>query len=130
MQQNGSLGKYADGFTLIELLIAMAVIAILAAIAYPSYQEHLKAGWRIDVQRQMMEQVNILERVYARNGVYPEVNAFTMPVNEHYQIGYASNGTGYTLTATPSFSDLLCGTMSLNQLGEKTAQSWSCWSNG
>jgi type IV pilus assembly protein PilE len=46
------------GFTLVELLIAVAVIAILAKIAYPSYQEYMKRAHRSAVQSLMLDLAN------------------------------------------------------------------------
>ena len=43
------------GFTLIELMIAVVVVAILAAIAYPSYQDHLRKGRRAAAQAFLVE---------------------------------------------------------------------------
>lgn len=43
------------GFTLIELMITMAVIAILAAVAYPSYQDHIRRGIRSQGQQYLMD---------------------------------------------------------------------------
>jgi len=44
-----------DGVTIVELLIVMAIIGILAAIAYPSYDSYLRKGRRADAQTLMMD---------------------------------------------------------------------------
>ena len=46
------------GFTVVELLIAVAVIAILAKIAYPSYQEYMKRAYRSAAQGLMLDLAN------------------------------------------------------------------------
>lgn len=48
----------AGGFTLIELMIAVAVVAILARIAYPSYLEYVKRGYRASAQSLMLDLAN------------------------------------------------------------------------
>ena len=58
------------GFTLIELMIAVAVVGILAAIAYPSYQEHVRKARRADAQTALLELAQFMERHYTANGRY------------------------------------------------------------
>ena len=59
------------GFTLIELMITLAVIAILTAIAYPSYQDYIRRGIRSQGQQflsdiaQRQEQYFLDQRLYA-----------------------------------------------------------------
>jgi prepilin-type N-terminal cleavage/methylation domain-containing protein len=52
------------GFTLIELMIAVVVIAILAAIAYPSYQDSVRKSRRADAKSALMEHAQFMERTY------------------------------------------------------------------
>ena len=46
------------GFTLIEVMIAVVILAILTAVALPSYQDHLRKGRRATAQAFMMEVAN------------------------------------------------------------------------
>lgn len=62
--------KGRRGFSLTELMIAVAVIGILAAIAYPLYNRYLDSGRRSEAST-TLEQLRLLEEEYlAVNGVY------------------------------------------------------------
>jgi type IV pilus assembly protein PilE len=50
--------RKARGFTLIELIIVVAIIGILVAIAFPSYQNHLRKGRRAQAESFLMEVAN------------------------------------------------------------------------
>lgn len=58
------------GFTLIELMIAVAVVAILAAIAMPSYQGYVQRSARANVQSDLMTAASRMERLKAQNFTY------------------------------------------------------------
>ena len=53
-----------QGFTLIELMITVAIIAILAAVAYPSYSEYVKRGNRSEGQALLNDTAALQERYY------------------------------------------------------------------
>lgn len=57
----------AAGFTLIELMIVVAIIGILAAIAYPSYQNSVQNSRRADAQSALTAFSNAMERHYTNN---------------------------------------------------------------
>ncbi len=67
--------KRAHGFTLIELMIVVAVISILAAIAYPSYVDSIRKSRRTDGQSALLDAAQKMEVFYARNATYTTVEA-------------------------------------------------------
>lgn len=60
----------AAGFSLIELLIAIAIVAILAGLAMPSYQEYVLRSNRTDCQSSLLDASNRQERFYYDNRTY------------------------------------------------------------
>jgi len=95
------------GFTLIEVMIVVAIIAILAAIALPSYSEYIRRGHRADARAGLLQAQQWLERAATATGVYPT----TLPASltwagdntKRYDIAFAAGNTNaaFTLTATP-----------------------------
>ena len=123
--------QHRNGFTLIEVMIVVVIIAILGAIALPSYQEHVMRGRRAEARSKMLEAAQWLERVATARGIYI-VNATDLPstytevksgANRTYSIAYSSGNAGatYTLTATPEGAQAhdKCGNLTLTQSGQR-----------
>jgi type IV pilus assembly protein PilE len=138
--------KKQAGFTLIELMIAVAVVAILSAVALPSYNSYVLRTNRAAATSCMAELGQFMERVYVGNLRYDQNNgsATTLPslqcstsLSARYTFAFASGSpttTAYTLTAAPrgsQASDTACGTLSLTQAGTKgisgSSTVASCW---
>ena len=122
--------KRHKGFTLIELMIVLAIVAILASFAYPSYQDHVRKTRRSDCEGVMMSAANSLERFYTANGTYASAVAGTNYPNrcpasgaKFYDLAAAVTATTFTLTATPTAgSDQVsdkCKNLTLTSTGQK-----------
>jgi type IV pilus assembly protein PilE len=136
--------KASHGFTLIELMIVVAIVAILASIALPSYQEYVARGRRAEVKAALLEGAQWMERHYSENYRFDQNSAGTAittlyPANLSqvprdsggaYSIAVSASATRtFTLTATrvvggPMANDK-CGNFTIDQLGVRANPGYS-----
>jgi type IV pilus assembly protein PilE len=146
-------GGRQHGFTLVEAMIVMLIAAILAAIAYPSYREAVLKSRRTEGKAALMKLMQQQERYYALHATYlafsadagdDEAKRFKWfsgdsPSSSFYEVdARACEDEGLRdcviLSAWPgstrvnaSYRDPLCGRLSLNSRGERSADAAQCW---
>jgi type IV pilus assembly protein PilE len=133
-------GSSASGFTLIELMVVVAIVAILAAIAIPSYRRHVMHGNREAAESLMLEVASAQERYMVDNRSYAnDVSTVGYPVSmqpdgvsSNYNVATSSSAgppPSFTVTATPKTGSPQandgCGTLTLN--GDGSKQPAGCW---
>jgi len=123
------------GFTLIELMITAAIVAILAAVAYPAYTSHVRKAHRAAAQTYLMDLAQKQVQYLLDNRAYASTEAAlgaTAPtdVSTNYNITVAPL-TGppptFLLTAAPKSGSAQAGdvVLTINQAGQKTpAANW------
>lgn len=129
------------GITLLELMIVVVVVGILAAVAYPSYQNQVQKTRRADGKSALLNTSQALERCYTRFSAYNNAGCgvvFPVVSDEGYYsvttVG-AITAAAYTLAAAPQgaqTSDAECGTLRLTSTGIQGSQNVNadannCW---
>jgi type IV pilus assembly protein PilE len=122
----------ARGFTLIELMVVVAIVGILAAVAYPAYTDSVLKGKRTSAKARMTEVAGRLQQFYSEQ---TSAASYTTDLSK---LGYSSTllseskshaitveagatgiASSYKIlaTPTPAGSDPKCGVLSLDSLG-------------
>lgn len=128
------------GFTLIELMVVVAIVAILAAIAFPSYQDQIRKSRRAEAIRVMSDIRLAQERWRAERPTFGSLADVGNPGagNPHYTFAVANNtATTYSITATARGGQVNdkqegqpCNMLTLDQAGTKgPAGKEVCWRN-
>ncbi len=128
----------AGGFTLIEMMIVVAVVAILAAIAYPNYQEQVRKSRRAQAKADLVEYMQLAERFHTTNNTYV---GFALPsaqspreagATAHYGLRGVATQSTYAITATANGDQASdkCGNLGVTQAGVKSHSAGTlkdCW---
>lgn len=124
------------GFTLIEMMITVAIVGILAAIAYPSYRDQVIKSNRTEGKVALQQAAVNLEKCYTRTMSYAGAACAPAAATEggRYAVKVEAGATGvlatsYKLTATPQGpqADDKCGALTLTDAGVKGAAAANCW---
>ena len=118
---------------MIELMIVVAVVAILGAVAYPSYVEHVNKSGRAEAHANLLKAADAQERYYLSNNEYGSMGQIGVPPlttsdNYEYRVQRRNSRQEYTLRAIAragQADDGDCPIIYLAHTGERTPT--DCW---
>lgn len=126
---------HSKGFTLIELMMTVVIIGVLAAIAYPTYIDHMNRTRRADGKAALLNMATYMEHYYTENNHYTGATVTGIGLtNASSQEGYYTlsittlTPTSYTLTATPTGVQIgdNCSTLTLTNTNVQGPNT-DCW---
>ena len=146
-KMNTGIRRSMAGFTLTELLVASLLVAALAAIALPAYQQQVREGRRSEARAMLVMVMNREHRFFADNFFYTTSITGALGLNPAqsengyynlsalgYDVSPAGNPRQVILTAAPTTkgnqnSDAVCATLTLGTTGAKgsTGGGNKCW---
>jgi type IV pilus assembly protein PilE len=97
-----SRARPAPGFTLIELMITVAVVAILGAIAYPSYQDFVQRSRRQEGKAALADAAARQEKFYLNNKTYCDRIGVPCTVPPGADLGMQATAGDYTIAVSPA----------------------------
>ncbi len=134
LRARGGPKRAMAGITFIELMIVVVVLAIIAALAWPSYQEIVQRGRRSEAREALSRLASVQEQFYNNNKAYATTLAdlgidSSLTEHSYYTIGMVVDSTfTYELSATATgiqAKDTTCSVLRLTNTGAKTPT--SCW---
>ena len=128
----------SKGFTLIELMIVVAIVAILAAVAVPSYKKFVLEGRRAEGKAFALDIASRQERHWTQYSAYATNANFVANLglpnganseNNTYTASMPASGDTFQVRVTPTFTDTDCGWLQLDNVGRRTNQTndVECW---
>ncbi len=129
------------GFTLTEVMVTVAIVGILASIAYPSYMEYARRSQRVLALSTLLQLADLLERNRIQTGSY-QIDPVTNkkidiqaqgPLKDNKILNYYNfdkdrfnkeiSAAAYVLSLVPTGTQIndICGTLTLTSTGVKTA---------
>ena len=126
--------KRISGFTIIELMIVLMIIAILLALAYPSYVDYVRKAKRGEAQQLLLNWSINQEIFRSNNPQYATEAQLPVPTHDLYTFTLSNrSATTYTLTATGTGDQandkakdkITTCTLTLTQAGVKSPA--ACW---
>lgn len=147
--------KRTEGFSLVEIMIVLAIVGILASVAYPGYASYIARSRRIEGQMALLDILQQQERFYSLHNTYVEFSADSTDPDAQrikWWSGGEATGSAYELhgqacpnrdisecievRAVPGttrvdakFKDKECGTLTMNSIGQRGPSGGSvrCW---
>lgn len=145
--------RSSSGFSLIQVIIALAVVGILAGIAFPSYKEASRKAKRAEGRAALYQLMLQEERFYSQRNSYIAFSSGSLSKDEKQFKWYSGNSpdssayeikgeacSGDTLegcvrlVAMPGtanvdthFKDPICGNLAITSTGDKEANTPECW---